>query len=280
MTNISYILTSDAITVHVSGRTPYTMSSDNVLFGALIAAAREADPEKVALVIDRARAAKEYLGPLVEVRGNALFYKGEQVHGTLVDRVLQSKSMGLDVYPMLRFLKRLMRNPSFRSRQQLYSFLEASDMPILPDGRFVGYKWVRKDGYDVHSGTNFHEIGAVINMPREMVDDDPNHTCSSGLHVCSAGYTRFGDRLFLVAVDPADVVSVPVDYNNSKMRVCEYEVFEEISDFTRFTAPIYNHEEFDQEEDEDEDDDDFYDEFDPEFEEVEEDEGDADIRIS
>jgi len=28
----------------------------------------------------------------------------------------------------------------------------------------------------------------------------------------------------LVKVNPKDVVSVPVDYNNTKMRVCRYEV--------------------------------------------------------
>lgn len=276
MSNISFILTVDAITVHVPGRTPYTMSSDNALFGALVMAARAKDITQIELVIDRARAAKEYLGPLVELNGNSLFYKGEQVHGTLVERVLQAKSLGLDVIPMLRFLKRLMRNPSFRSRQQLYGFLEASDMPILQDGRFVGYKWVRADGYDVHSKTNLHQIGTVVEMPREMVDDDPNNTCSHGLHVCSAGYTRFGERLFLVAVDPADVVSVPTDYNNSKMRVCKYEVFEEIEDFTRFETPVYNYEDID--EDELLEDDEY--DFDDEFEEIEEDEGDADIRIS
>lgn len=274
MSKISYILTSDAITVHVPGRTPYTMSSDNVLFGALINAARAQDIHQIELVMDKARAAKEYLGPLVELRGNKLFYKGEQVHGALVERVLQAMGLGLDVAPMLRFLKRLMRNPSFRSRKQLYDFLEASDMPILEDGRFVGYKWVREDGYDVHSRTNLHKVGVILEMDRSNVDDDPNHTCSHGLHVCSAGYTRFGERLFLVAVDPADVVSVPTDYNNSKMRVCKYEVIEEVQDLTRFEAPIYFSDEVDSEDFEDDTD------WDSDFEEVEEDSGDEDIRIS
>jgi hypothetical protein len=31
-----------------------------------------------------------------------------------------------------------------------------------------------------------------------------------------------------VKIDPADVVSCPVDYNNSKLRVCAYEVIEEL----------------------------------------------------
>jgi len=33
-----------------------------------------------------------------------------------------------------------------------------------------------------------------------------------------------------VKVNPKDVVSVPYDYNYSKMRVCEYEVLREVED--------------------------------------------------
>jgi len=75
-----------------------------------------------------------------------------------------------------------------------------------------------------------NNIGSVLKMDRTKVDDNPNRTCSAGLHVCSQGYVKFGERLLHVAVDPEHVVAVPTDYNNSKMRVCEYEVLEEAPD--------------------------------------------------
>jgi hypothetical protein len=64
-------------------------------------------------------------------------------------------------------------------------------------------------------------------MDRSKVDDDPNNTCSKGLHVASLPYLQHypGSVTVLVKVNPANVVSIPTDYNNSKMRVCEYEVF-------------------------------------------------------
>ena len=63
-------------------------------------------------------------------------------------------------------------------------------------------------------------------MPREECDSDPNVTCSAGLHVGSMEYVHdFGhsDKVILeVLVSPRNVVAVPNDYNNTKMRTCEY----------------------------------------------------------
>lgn len=36
-----------------------------------------------------------------------------------------------------------------------------------------------------------------------------------------------GTKIVKVKVHPKDVVSIPVDYNNAKMRTCGYEVIEE-----------------------------------------------------
>jgi hypothetical protein len=67
-------------------------------------------------------------------------------------------------------------------------------------------------------------------MNRGAVDDNRQHTCSRGLHVCGfeylSGYS--GARLIAVEIDPRDVVSVPVDYRNTKMRVCKYYIREEL----------------------------------------------------
>lgn len=78
-----------------------------------------------------------------------------------------------------------------------------------------------------------NSIGNVIKMDRAKVDDDPQHTCSSGLHVCADEYlkgyaTDSNARTLVVEVNPANVVAVPYDYNFSKMRVCEYKVLAEI----------------------------------------------------
>ena len=95
------------------------------------------------------------------------------------------------------------------------------------------------------------KCGTPITMPREDCDSDPERTCSRGLHVGSMEYVHdfgYGDGVILeVLVSPRNVVAVPNDYNNTKMRTCEYfpiaisngeneNVFLE-SDYTAFDNP-------------------------------------------
>ena len=137
-----------------------------------------------------------------------------------------------------------MNNPSKRAVTELYGFLEKNSLPITPDGHFLAYKKVRKDFLDIHSGTMSNAVGTVVEMERNMVDDDQNRTCSTGLHFCSQEYlAHFGDgtsRTVILKINPADVVSIPNDYNNSKGRACRYEVIGElgVDPEDAFQAPV------------------------------------------
>lgn len=66
-------------------------------------------------------------------------------------------------------------------------------------------------------------------MPRNFVEDNPEVACSHGLHCASAEYAKGYGVLTEVAVDPADVVSVPYDYDFAKCRCCRFEIL---------TAPV------------------------------------------
>jgi hypothetical protein len=139
----------------------------------------------------------------------------------------------------------MMQNPSHRSVNELYGFLENNNLPITSDGHFLAYKRVRDDYRDVHSGTMDNSVGQVVTMSRNEVDDNANNTCSSGLHFCSQEYLASfgGDRTVIVKINPADVVSIPTDYNNSKGRACRYLVVGEVgvreeNEVEDFTAPV------------------------------------------
>jgi hypothetical protein len=81
-------------------------------------------------------------------------------------------------------------------------------------------------------------------MERNAVDDDQNRTCSSGLHFCSKDYLdHFGgsdSRTVILKINPADVVSIPADYNATKGRACRYEVIGELGVHPdeAFIAPV------------------------------------------
>ena len=145
-------------------------------------------------------------------------------------RMVQMLQEGFSIEPLVNFMDNLMQNPSHRSVNELYGFLEKNNLPITPDGHFLAYKRVRDNYFDVHSGTMDNSVGKIVEMPRNEVDDNANNTCSSGLHFCSQEYlTSFGgDRTVIVKINPRDVVSIPNDYNNSKGRACRYEVIGEV----------------------------------------------------
>ena len=139
-----------------------------------------------------------------------------------------------------------MTNPSKRAVDELYGFLEKNSLPITPDGHFLAYKKVRQNYFDCHTGKMDNSVGKIVEMERNEVDDNKDQTCSTGLHFCSQEYLpHFGggdSRVVIVKINPRDVVSIPVDYNNAKGRACRYEVIGEVGanpdDKVEFDKPV------------------------------------------
>lgn len=180
------------------------------------------------------RAVKEFVKGDVRIADGSLFYQDIELRSGLVDRILAAMNAGEDFEFFLPFLENLLENPSPKAVQRLFDFLVANDIEITKDGYFVGWKIVRSDYTDCRTGTFDNSPGKVVKMPRSRVDDNDNQTCSSGLHVCSKGYIgHFGGRdskVVSVKVHPRDVVSIPVDYNDAKMRACQYEVVSDVTE--------------------------------------------------
>ena len=172
----------------------------------------------------------------VTIENGEVFYNNKAIHNTLTTRIVDMARQGFDIGYMVKFLENLMKNPSFRAVNELYGFLESGSIPITENGTFLAYKKIRNDWTDIHSGTFDNSIGAVCEMPRNMVDEDSSRTCSAGLHVCSYDYLAhfsrdINDRVVICEINPAEVVSIPADYNNTKMRVCKYTVIGEVEDY-------------------------------------------------
>lgn len=241
------IVTPRSVTVFVNGKT-YVANSDHPNFEAVRAAlkAENHDPQAIIDLIDIKRAVEAQSGGLVQIKGNTVYYGGKAVHSTLTTRMVDMLSEGFSVDPLIKFMEKLYQNPSKTAVDGLYDFLEAARIPITPDGNFLAYKKVRSDYYDIHSGTMFNGVGTVMKMHRFEVVEDPNVTCAAGLHVCSESYLpHFGDthnsRVVVCEVEPQNVVAVPKDYANAKMRVCEYKVVGEVTQDktkTYFSAPV------------------------------------------
>lgn len=227
---ISYIGTPTGLAAVINGR-QYTITSDNPSYDQVLRALADGEDEGTVEELFRlANAVKRFSRGEIEVNeeGNELYYQGERVHNVVVDRILSFMSQGLSATPLLNFLKRLLANPSKRSIDELYTFLEHKALPITPDGCFLAYKGVNDNYTDVHSGQFSNRPGATHTMLRSKVDDDFRNHCSNGFHVGSLEYaTAWGPRTVVVKVDPADVVSVPNDCDCQKLRTSKYTVVDD-----------------------------------------------------
>lgn len=243
---ISKILTNEVLTVVVNGKT-FTILREHPRFEVVIEALKTNDADHIEDVLDTINRTREYLSEIdgdVEIYDGSVYYNGERLDNGLTTRIVEMMELGLDVDHMVVFLRNLMENPSFQSRKELYEWMEACDLPITEDGRFIAYKVVGEDYLDKYSRSIDNSVGQVVEMDRGRVDDNRRNECSYGLHFCSRYYIEFfrseGDRLMVVAINPKDVVSIPEDYNRAKGRCSRYEVIDEIEEARSFNqTPVY-----------------------------------------
>lgn len=234
MQNISYLLAPGGIHM-VLNKKPVNVARTDAVFEKVTEAIKaNATEEEVLAILEAARRRVEdavVVTKSISLREGTLYFEGKQIGGVLCERMLQMLDEGFDLNPMEQFLRRLYKNPSRRVVEHLYAFLEYGKSPITEDGCFLAYKAVRQDFKDIHSGNFDNSVGAVLEMTRNAVDDNPQVTCSHGFHVCSFNYLPYfanaNGHVMICKVDPADVVAIPIDYSNTKMRVCRYEVIGE-----------------------------------------------------
>ena len=226
-----YIIQGSNVTVVINSK-PHTVAKTHVSYQKVVDAIIDNDWDTVKNIIDPVKVVLNYGAGNISIKGDKLFWKGEPFAGVMATRMISMLEEGFSIEPMVLFMHNLLKNPSKRSVDELYGFLEKNNLPITPDGHFLAYKKVRRDFLDIHSGTMDNSPGTVVEMERYKVDDNKDQTCSTGLHFCGMSYLdHFGgndSRVVIVKIDPADVVSIPSDYNGAKGRACRYEVIGEL----------------------------------------------------
>lgn len=265
-----YMIQGNNIVV-VIGTQPHTINKTHVAYEKVKEAIRTGNWDTVKKIIDPEKVVLDYGNGRIAVQGEKLFWDGHEMHNALSRRMIQMLQEDFPIEPLAKFMENLQENPSFRAVNELYGFLENNSLPITPDGHFLAYKKVRDDFMDVHSGTVMNKPAyaltddekaampvtsgkkkevtvavengvTVVSMPRNMVNDDKNQTCSEGLHFCSKEYLNHfgGERIVILKINPRDVVSIPSDYNNSKGRAARYEITGElgVDPEVAFTASV------------------------------------------
>lgn len=254
-----YIIKQDSVTVFING-TVTTIQNDAINYNDVVTAIKSGNEDDVVRALNTVKVITDYMdsGCDVTFEKGSLKYRGVVINNSLTDKIIEMREQGFEIKPMLMFLENLMKNPSKRAVDELYSFVEKANLPITEDGQLIAFKKVQSSFMDIYSGTVNHKPAnlmskaemanyplmqqglennvtvsienghTVVRMPRNGVDDDASRTCSSGLHFCSREYLDhfgWGDTtIIVVKVNPADVVSIPSDYNATKGRTCAYSI--------------------------------------------------------
>jgi hypothetical protein len=184
------------------------------------------------------------LSERVLINAGRIFFDGEEVHNALTDAIVRFYSDGNDDFePLVFFMEKIETNPMQHSREQLFRWLSKHNFAIAPDGDIVAYKGLDADGRSSFSGEALvngqlvkgripNKPHTIIEMPRSKVVHDPKVGCSVGLHVANWAFASdFADRntTVQVKVNPRDVVSVPTDAHDQKMRVSRYRVLKRVT---------------------------------------------------
>lgn len=231
------------ITVVVEGEM-YVANSEHPNWDEIVKAAKEKNPAVVDLFDTGKKVAEKFerLSERVLVSNGHIFFDGEEIDNALTQQVLRALDEGVEDYkPLVAFFEKVMLNPEPHSREQLFRFLSNHNITILPDGDFYLYKGVRSDGEggwtSISTGTAIvngetkrgaipQPLNGIVEMPRGQVAFDPDVACHTGLHAGTFAYARSfgGGNVIKVKINPRDVVSVPNDSNDQKVRVCRYTV--------------------------------------------------------
>ena len=228
------------LTVVIDGK-QYTILASNPMFASAVSAYQTKDFDSLMLALDPSRKFLNLYAKYeqIEVKDGSVFVDGDAIQSVVAERIINFLADGVDCLPIFKFITRLQLNPSKRAVDELYTFLEHKHLPLTETGTFLAYKAVRNDYTDKHTGKFFNGVGEVLSMPRNKVDDDKNVGCSYGFHAGTLRYaSEFAcgtDKLVLVEIDPADVVSIPTDCEFQKLRTCRYKVVAE------YERPLVEH---------------------------------------
>lgn len=229
----------------LDGNKPIEITSDQLNYKAVQKAILNQDWVEVRANLDEPKSIINASHGDVSIVDNKVLYRGEELHSSVAKKLSDMINEGFtDVDRWLKFIEKLMDNPSFNSREQAYNFISHKGMPITEDGNIIGYKGVREDYMDKFSGQFDNSIGQKHEMMRSQVDDNPNNGCSSGFHIGSHEYADSwaceDGRLMLVEYSPADIVSVPDEQLHGKLRVCKYKVIDECHTRSAINNGAYN----------------------------------------
>lgn len=243
MNNYNFCVFENEIVVSSLGKDPVRITKDNndnydkikeiVINHCLNKTPLPDNFEKLVFVRDLIKESLKNKSVIFDSKKNRLIYNGKILNASKVVNFIHNKKIHNEEYDyVINFIGHLVKNPTKISIDEIWTWLDKSELPITEDGYILAFKRVDKNYKDCYTHTIDNSVGSVVTMERNKVCSDRNVTCSTGLHFCSKEYLSHysGEHIMVLKIDPADIVSIPIDYDFTKGRCCKYEVLCEIDE--------------------------------------------------
>lgn len=232
-----FMMTPNSIVIVKDGQ-PVIVNHDHINFNR-IKAQLEEDSTYQPKLLEPVRILEEFSHMGLSYKDGQIKLDGYNFKSQMFDRLvkaIQDNETEDALKRLFAFVRRALNHPDKVTSERIFDFARHNSIEITEDGMLIGYKKVRSDYKDIHSGTFDNSPGNVLEMPRQTVEADHNKTCAPGLHFAAKHYlphfgsSGSGDRVVRVMVDPADIVGIPFDYADSKCRTCKYVVLDDVTD--------------------------------------------------
>lgn len=181
---------------------------------------------------------KEYVGEHVTWSASSnvlMFHKRPDLQfesPELCERFRRSATEGSvgELVILDRFVGKMIDNPIDSIIERIPKFMAFGDVQICEDGDLYVYKAVNGRYRDDYTDEIDNSPGSIVFMDHSLIDPSTTMTCTQGLHVCSLDYvnqmtcySKPNMKIIRVKLNPADIVAIPNDYGNRKIRCCRYE---------------------------------------------------------
>ncbi len=235
-----YIIDDNVIAVTEQGKAPVTMSRSHQMFDSVRESLVGRAWDRALELITPHKLVENFESGEIKVdaQTRSITFAGEPVDGRLSTRIIDAvmNSEAGFAAKLAKLMENIDSNPSNQIVSRIYDFLAFNDLEITDDGCIMAFKVVGPNYTDKYTGKMDNSVGKTVTVKRHSVDENMDNTCSYGLHVCSLGYVGSysgnpgSDRVLSIKMDPRDVVAIPRDYNNAKVRCCKYEVVSDVTD--------------------------------------------------
>lgn len=224
-----------------------TADHNNPNFDLILDRVRNDDLDGIQDLFELQTAIREYfakVSELVSVSNGQVLYDGTAVANELTEFIVKLYEQDADASAFILFFEKLQANPNPHSIEHLYRWIKDRNLTITSEGNFVAYKGLRDDYSSITHGPGIvngvpqnggldNSPGNVLEMARSDVEFDPSVGCSTGLHAGTWDYASrfagYSGKVVEVHINPRDVVSVPTDCHDSKLRVSRYTVVDDVS---------------------------------------------------